>query len=332
MISAIIPNFNYSRFLKTRLTTVINQSVKPSEIIFLDDASTDDSVQVAKRILSASDIPYHIIENQVNSGRVFDQWQKGFELARGEFLWIAEADDAASPRFLERVSAPMERNSRIGLAYTETAAINDRGRISDLNFYRRKHKRLDARKWRRDYEEKGIVEVGGYLSSYNTIPNASGVLIRRGAIEKAGGFARGYRLSGDWASYINILEHYDIAYVSAVLNYQRFHPSRLTGKLDKTLLQCQEALEIFQSALNRFEITPQGKTNFLGTLYLWLESGRIPGEEKSLFWADVKELMGADFFDGTDWDVFKTFLPQKTRRGNVSLEKLYAKTRLRHIR
>ena len=102
-VTVIFPNFNHSKYLREHISSVLSQSVLPAEIIFLDDCSSDDSLVVAKEILSHSSIPYRIVENTVNSGGVFRQWIKGLDLAKNDIIWIAETDDSADPRFLEHV-------------------------------------------------------------------------------------------------------------------------------------------------------------------------------------------------------------------------------------
>ena len=48
-VSVIVPNFRHARFLEQRLQSIFTQTVRPHEIIFLDNASPDDSVEVARR-------------------------------------------------------------------------------------------------------------------------------------------------------------------------------------------------------------------------------------------------------------------------------------------
>ncbi|MEI7463631.1 MAG: glycosyltransferase family 2 protein, partial [Candidatus Taylorbacteria bacterium] len=67
-ISVIVPNYNYARFLKRRLDSIANQTLRPDEIIFLDDCSTDNSLEVAKELLPQYEIPYRIITNETNQG------------------------------------------------------------------------------------------------------------------------------------------------------------------------------------------------------------------------------------------------------------------------
>ena len=84
-VSVIIPNYNYEKYLSQRLTSIIQQSFKDFEIIFLDDWSKDDSIRIAKEILAKTDIPYKMIINEKNSGSPFIQWNRGVKEAVGEY-------------------------------------------------------------------------------------------------------------------------------------------------------------------------------------------------------------------------------------------------------
>ena len=58
-IGIIIPNYNYEHTLEKCLNSVLNQTYKNYEIIFVDDMSTDNSVKIAKKLLKA---PHKIVE------------------------------------------------------------------------------------------------------------------------------------------------------------------------------------------------------------------------------------------------------------------------------
>ena len=100
LVSIIVPNYNHARYLKERLDSIYNQTYRHFEVILLDDCSTDGSVEVLKEYARKYPENTRLVANEHNSGKVFHQWNKGLELARGEFVWIAESDDFAEPDFL----------------------------------------------------------------------------------------------------------------------------------------------------------------------------------------------------------------------------------------
>ena len=102
-VSIIVPNFNHEPYLAQRLDSIFGQVEQDFELIFLDDASTDRSLEVFERY--ADDPRVRAVFNETNSGCPFVQWNRGFELARGEFVWLAESDDFAEPDFLSALLA-----------------------------------------------------------------------------------------------------------------------------------------------------------------------------------------------------------------------------------
>src|ERR1700747_3572036 len=107
-VSVIVPNYNHARFLPKRIDSILGQSFQDFELILLDDCSSDDSRSILSQY--ASNPRVKIDFNEVNSGSAFKQWNKGVHLARGEYVWIAESDDYADPRFFERLVAVLDRD------------------------------------------------------------------------------------------------------------------------------------------------------------------------------------------------------------------------------
>src|SRR5579863_7553321 len=120
-LSVIVPNYNYAHFLKRRLDSIANQTIKPDEIIFLDDCSTDNSREVAEQLLKTYGIAYSIVVNETNQG-VFFQWLKGIRLAKFDYIWIAEADDSCEPDLLDRLLSGFD-DSDVVVSYCQSQII-----------------------------------------------------------------------------------------------------------------------------------------------------------------------------------------------------------------
>src|ERR1700730_10551870 len=110
-VSVIIPNHNHAPYLRQRIDTVLQQTFQDFEVILMDDCSTDDSRAIISEY--ATDPRVRIEFNGRNSGSAFKQWNKGVGLARGEYVWIAESDDYADLRLLERLVAVLDEETKI---------------------------------------------------------------------------------------------------------------------------------------------------------------------------------------------------------------------------
>lgn len=125
-VSIIVPNYNYALFLGQRLGSIETQTYRDFEVILLDDASTDESVEVLEQFARRHQWP--LIRNERNSGNVFKQWNRGIWLAKGKNVWMAEADDYADKRFLEVMVGRLEQHWQCGLAYCNSCRVDDSDR------------------------------------------------------------------------------------------------------------------------------------------------------------------------------------------------------------
>lgn len=237
-VSAVIPNYNYAEYLKERVEMIISQKYPIYELIFLDDKSTDDSVEVIKKIVTdlkvrKPNLKVKFILNEQNSGNVFKQWEKCFEESGGDYVWICEADDACSKYFLNSVMRAFTRDEDVVLSYAESLMIDEVGNeISHdsrrwADEYRTGH-------WNKNYINSGKKELKQFLSSNNTIVNASGVVFKKKKIpyKKYLRKAQEFRLVGDWYFYAKCLLHGKIAYSAESLNYHRLHDNSVTSTTD----------------------------------------------------------------------------------------------------
>ena len=254
-VSVIIPNYNYEKYLEQRLISIINQTYRDFEIIFLDDSSNDKSVLLAKSILANTNIPFEIHINEKNSGSPFKQWNKGLQIAKSEYIWIAEADDFCEYHFLEQLLALIKKSDNVGLAYCQTSPVDCDGKlISSINYIQYTDF-LDKDKWLSEYTNNGCLEVENYLCRLCTIINISSVIFRNETMLKAGYVDTRYKQAGDWLTYIKLLEHSDIAYTPEILNYHRLHPSKNTNNTVTNLIYFKDMLNIFKYTHNHFDIS-----------------------------------------------------------------------------
>lgn len=229
-ISAVVPSYNYGRYLAGRLQSIVSQSVPLFEIIVIDDASQDDSVTVAREFLSTVNVNWRIIENATNSGDVFGQWRRGVEATRGDYVWIAEADDLAEPRFLETALEGFADES-VALSYVESKQMNAEGVVSAANYadYLRD---ISEAKWRSAYRVSGEEEAAEALSIRNTIPNVSAALFRRAplleTLSRHSEEISSFKSAGDWCVYAYLLRGRSIAFTPEPLNYHRRHADGVT--------------------------------------------------------------------------------------------------------
>ena len=233
-ISVVVPNYNYSNYLYQRVYSILNQNYKIHELIILDDASKDNSLFYIKQIEQkiSGVVNVKVVVNDINSGNAFSQWQKGINLATGDYVWVAEADDYAKKNFLNEVVSPLKKNNNIVISYADTGFIDSNGYITKNSLV----DQIDILKtnhWNASYVNKGIAEINCYSYLNCTIPNVSGTIIKKGNYDEIFESAKKFHQSGDWFTYLNILNLGDISFINKTLNYYRVHGNNISQTFDK---------------------------------------------------------------------------------------------------
>ena len=227
-----MPNFNHAPYLEERLRSIFRQTYPPHEVLFLDDASSDESVEVARRLASDSPVPFRLVLNESNSGSTFRQWLKGIDMAEGDLVWIAESDDTCRPEMLERL-VPEFLDPEVTLAYCQSAIIGPDGRRYAED-YLSVTEDLSPTRWRYRYSVPGAVEVALALSQRNTIPNASAVVFRKPGVLEERKDLETLRLGGDWLFYAMRIRRGKISYLPASLNDHRHHDRSVRSGFERT--------------------------------------------------------------------------------------------------
>lgn len=252
-ISVVVPNYNCARYLQDRLESIFSQSLRPLEIVFLDDASTDNSLAVAKSLLEESSIPYKIIRHTTNVG-TYRQWLKGIEEAEGELVWIAEADDCCEPDMLASLAAAME-DERVTIAYCQSKRIDENGTITASDNLQHTDA-LDRERWKEDYRELGLREVVDYLVYRNTIPNSSACLLRKTAIAGVEEELSRARFCGDRLLYAHMLKRGNVAYQARPMNSFRRHSASVTHRRGKSIELLEEVVRVRRYICDNFPVHP----------------------------------------------------------------------------
>ena len=235
-VSAVVPNYNYARYMPDRLGTIFRQSHPVREVIVLDDCSADDSLAVIPAVAEAAGRPLRLVPNERNSGSVFAQWRKAAELAEGEFVWIAEADDLSEPDFLARAVALMKADPAVRLAFTDSRTIDADG-SAQWESYKGYYATVEPGALARSEVFEAAEFIRRFLGVKNLVLNVSAVVWRRdalrAALEACEAELRGYRMAGDWRLYLEALRSPGarIAYEAAPLNVHRRHAESVTHAL-----------------------------------------------------------------------------------------------------
>ena len=268
-VSVIIPSYNHARFLDKRISTVLNQTFQDFEIIYLDDASTDDSNLVFAKF--AGDPRIRSILNKTNIGNPFKQWNKGIREARGKYIWVAESDDYADETLLETLVNALEKYPTSGIAYCQSWEVDENDQI--LSNYQWVTDEHDSERWKHDFVNNGVDECSQYMVLRNTIPNASAVVFRKSIYEAIGGAPETMKLCGDWLFWCKMALESDVAFVSEPLNFFREANSKgARGIAGREGLFIEEKFQVIQCISHASRLSEKTLLKALHRLtYFWME-------------------------------------------------------------
>ncbi|MBK8477044.1 MAG: glycosyltransferase family 2 protein [Opitutaceae bacterium] len=183
-ISIIAPNFNHGRFLPAMIDSCLEQSFQDWELIVIDDASTDNSVEIVDEYVRRHR-NIRLIRNQVNQGPIRSV-NRGFAVASGDYVVMRSADDINLPGYFQTAVALLEE-------YPQAAFF-----CGDIAYFRE-----DPTV--RQVETLGIGPTPGYYSPEVLIDRlgallftATPVLIRRELLVEVGYYRESHRWYNDW--------------------------------------------------------------------------------------------------------------------------------------
>jgi glycosyltransferase involved in cell wall biosynthesis len=233
-ISVVVPNYNYEKFLVQRIYSILDQKVKIHELIILDDCSKDNSRDLIDIIYNKISKYINIkkVYNDSNSGSAFKQWEKGFNIATGDYVWMAEADDYCDKDLLKSIIKPLYKDSNIVISYSDTAFIDINGKI----IIRTIKPEIDIMKtghWDKSYINSGKDEIKNYTYLNCTIANVSSTLIKKENYDEFFKMSGEYKQAGDWLFYANVINKGKIAYYNKPLNYYRVHGNNVSSVMKK---------------------------------------------------------------------------------------------------
>ncbi len=201
-ITVLMTVYNGGPYLPKAIDSVLRQTYRDFELLIIDDCSTDGSVDYIKKFLDERIV---LLRNVTNLGQT-KSLNLGLELARGEYIARMDADDVASPQWLENLLGVMAKNAQLTVVSPRAAAINSSG-----NFL----KVLNSPRTGEDI----------LLKSFFASPiNHVGSLMRRAAIRGLKGYDESFKIAADYDLWSRLLrDGHHLENYPKVLVSVRFH-------------------------------------------------------------------------------------------------------------
>lgn len=192
-VSVCIPVYNGERFLAETIRSVLDQTFRDFELVLLENASTDASLDVMR---SFGDPRIRIERNRTTLHQP-DNWNRVTELCRAPLIKLVCADDLMHPRCLELQVGPMEADAGLAVVAARQHLIDERSRVLAPG------RSLSGLLGVRTAVEvaRGVVRHGA-----NPVGGPNAVLFRRGHFLAVGGWRADHTLVMDLDLWMRLLE------------------------------------------------------------------------------------------------------------------------------
>lgn len=227
LVSVIIPNYNHEKYLDLRIKSILMQTFQDFEIIILDDKSPDNSKNIIEQYRNHPKVS-HIIYNENNSGSTFIQWNKGFELSKGDYIWIAESDDFCDKTLLEKLLKAIIEDKMNVIAFCQSQLVNSKGEYIPPYLNAGINLKLNGKTF-----------IKAFMLTGNRICNASSAIFKKQTLKSVDNSYMGYKAGGDRLFWIEIAQYGNVIFINEPLNYFRQHEQKVSPKrvLDGTVFK-----------------------------------------------------------------------------------------------
>ncbi|MFZ5484200.1 MAG: glycosyltransferase family 2 protein [Pseudomonadota bacterium] len=216
LVSVCVPNYNNGRYLEACLVSALDQTWPNVEVVLVDDASTDDSLEVAERFAER----IRLYRNLTNQGQPAAT-NRCIELARGKYVVILHSDDQLLPGFASRLVPLLERHPAVGMAVGERLETDESGVAHGITPF-----------YHTDCVIPGERQAKVFMFM-SFLPCQ--VLVRHSLLLQVGGVNLGHVVNLDGLLWFKCALAADVAYVRDPVSIYRIHGESTTAQYNRRI-------------------------------------------------------------------------------------------------
>lgn len=234
--TVVIPCYRYGHYLPEAVKAALSQKFVKTNVIIVDDHSTDNSASIARK-LADTDSRIRTILHAENKGHI-QTYNDGLAAVDTDFFALVSADDLLAAGALDRAIALMQKCPEVGLVYGKVVTFSGQapGKVRSIGsgIWRT----VNGQKWLRKIAECG----------FNPIMSPEAV-VRTSVMRQIGGFNASLPHSGDFEYWIRIASRWDIGQIrGCVQAYYRIHGANMhTTVFGTTLDNLEQKIAAFRT-------------------------------------------------------------------------------------
>lgn len=213
LVGIYIPAYNADQFIDKAIASVLNQSFRDFELLIVDDASTDNTAEVASSYLENPKVTY--FRNEHNLG-MSSNWNRGISLLKNKYIAKLDADDFHHPEFLSETISVLENNPGVGMVFSGLNWVTGRGaNVTPMLPY--------TSSWTAD----GKIFRANLFRKF--VCYGPTICVRAECYAKLGAFIDQMRIHTDWEMWTRIASNYEVGYVNKILASAIRHEGNITS-------------------------------------------------------------------------------------------------------
>jgi glycosyltransferase involved in cell wall biosynthesis len=203
-VDVVVPCYNYSRYLPGCVDSVLSQEGVQVRVLVIDDASTDETPQVA-RTLAAADSRVEYRRHEVNKGHIATYNEGLLEWSTADYAVLISADDMLAPGSLNRAAGLMESDRTIGMVYGSTIKFQHNAELPKVSNGKFSYTLFPGDHW-----------VAARCRAGHNVISSPEVVVRGSIQRSVGGYRPELPHAGDLEMWLRIAAVSNIAYVRRV--------------------------------------------------------------------------------------------------------------------
>lgn len=237
-IDIVVPCYQYGRFLRGCVESALSQGIADLRVLIIDNASTDDSVEIARQ-LASEDRRIEIAMHPRNLGATAS-YNEGIEWAAAEFFMVLDADDMLAPGALASALSIMEAQPEISFAHGVEQHILADDSVAAYT------PQPAGRRW---HTISGRQYIERFCAFPENFVGASTVIRRTAAQKKAGYYRPELPFTDDVEMWLRLATLGAVASTDSVQALRRIHPHQISAvdqhSILRDLIEREAALRSF---------------------------------------------------------------------------------------